>query len=69
MERWASQPLSASLLAAALPVVPKDDNGISDAFLEALTCEGPSIIEIPVDPDELPRPARLADVQAPQSQV
>jgi len=42
---------------------------IGNAFLEALKCEGPSIIEIPVDPDELPRPARLADVQAPQSRA
>ena len=39
---------------------------IGDAFLEALKADGPSIIEIPVDPDELPRPARLADVQAPK---
>jgi len=40
---------------------------IGDAFLKALKADGPSIIEIPVDPDELPRPARLADVQAPTS--
>ena len=40
---------------------------IGDAFLEALRVDGPSIIEIPIDPDVLPRPARLADVQAPQS--
>ena len=39
---------------------------IGSAFLEALQADGPSIIEIPVDPDELPRPARLADVQAPK---
>ncbi len=39
---------------------------IGDVFLEALKADGPSIIEIPVDPDELPRPARLADVQAPK---
>ena len=39
---------------------------IGDAFLEALNADGPSIIEIPTDPDEMPRPARLADVQAPQ---
>ena len=39
---------------------------IGDAFLEALKADGPSIIEIPIDPDEMPRPARLADVQAPQ---
>ena len=37
---------------------------IGPAFLEALQADGPSIIEIPIDPDELPRPARLADVQA-----
>ena len=36
---------------------------IGPAFLEALQADGPSIIEIPIDPDELPRPARLADVQ------
>ena len=40
---------------------------IGDVFLEALKAEGPSIIEIPTDPDEMPRPARLADVQAPQA--
>ncbi len=40
---------------------------IGGAMLEALSVEGPSIIEIPTDPDEMPRPARLADVQAPQS--
>ena len=39
---------------------------IGAAFLEALQADGPSIIEIPVDPDELPRPARLSDVQAPK---
>ena len=38
---------------------------IGSVFLEALQADGPSIIEIPVDPDELPRPARLADVQTP----
>ena len=38
---------------------------IGDAFQEALRAGKPSIIEIPIDPDELPRPARLADVQAP----
>ena len=36
---------------------------IGGAFLDALQADGPSIIEIPVDPDELPRPARLSDVQ------
>ena len=40
---------------------------IGDAMLEALKLDGPSIIEIPTDPDEMPRPARLADVQAPKS--
>ena len=39
---------------------------IGDAMLEALKLDGPSIIEITTDPDEMPRPARLADVQAPQ---
>ena len=38
---------------------------VGDAFLEALKVDGPSIIEIPTDPDEMPRPARLSDVQAP----
>ena len=38
---------------------------LGDAFLEALKVDGPSIIEIPTDPDEMPRPARLSDVQAP----
>jgi acetolactate synthase-1/2/3 large subunit/sulfoacetaldehyde acetyltransferase len=39
---------------------------IGNAMLEALKIDGPSIIEIPTDPDEMPRPARLADVQAPK---
>ena len=39
---------------------------VGTAFLEALQADGPSIIEIPVDPDELPRPARLSDVQGPK---
>ena len=39
---------------------------IGNALVEALNCDGPSIIEIPTDPDEMPRPARLAEVQAPQ---
>ena len=38
---------------------------IGSAFQEALQADGPSIIEIPTDPDEMPRPARLAEVQAP----
>ena len=40
---------------------------VADVFQEALNAGKPSIIEIPIDPDEMPRPARLADVQAPQS--
>jgi acetolactate synthase-1/2/3 large subunit/sulfoacetaldehyde acetyltransferase len=40
---------------------------IGNAFQEALKVDGPSIIEIPVDPEELPRPARLSDVQAPKA--
>ena len=39
---------------------------IGNALQEALDCGKPSIIEIPTDPDEMPRPARLAEVQAPQ---
>jgi acetolactate synthase-1/2/3 large subunit/sulfoacetaldehyde acetyltransferase len=39
---------------------------IGDVMLQALNTDGPSIIEIPTDPDEMPRPARLAEVQAPQ---
>jgi acetolactate synthase-1/2/3 large subunit/sulfoacetaldehyde acetyltransferase len=42
---------------------PQDIGGV---FQQALEADGPSIIEIPVDPDEMPRPARLAEVQAPQ---
>ena len=40
---------------------------IAEAFAQALAVDGPSIIEIPTDPDEMPRPARLAEVQAPGS--
>ncbi len=40
---------------------------IGDALLAALNADGPSIIEIPTDPDEMPRPARLAEVQAPDA--
>ncbi len=40
---------------------------IGDAFIAALNTDGPSIIEIPTDPDEMPRPARLAEVQAPEA--
>ncbi len=39
---------------------------IGNALEEALNADGPSIIEIPIDPDEMPRPARLAEVRAPQ---
>ena len=35
---------------------------ISHAVKEALACSQPSVIEIPVDPEELPYPARAADV-------
>ena len=42
---------------------------IGSAFLDALQSDGPSIIEIPVDPDELPEPARLSDVQTPNSRL
>ncbi|MCI0812151.1 MAG: thiamine pyrophosphate-binding protein, partial [Chloroflexi bacterium] len=38
---------------------------IGNAMIEALNCGKPSIIEIPIDPDEMPRPARLNEVQAP----
>ena len=40
---------------------------IGDAFIQALNADGPSIIEVPTDPDEMPRPARLAEVQAPEA--
>ena len=40
---------------------------VGSAFMEALQADGPSIIEVPIDPGELPRPARLADVQVAQS--
>ena len=35
---------------------------VSEALREALKTDGPSVIEVPVDPDELPYPARAADV-------
>ena len=38
---------------------------IGNAMIEALSCGKPSIIEIPTDPDEMPRPARLNEVQGP----
>lgn len=37
---------------------------IADVFQDALQAGKPSIIEIPTDPDEMPRPARLAEVQS-----
>ena len=37
---------------------------IADVFQDALRVGKPSIIEIPTDPDEMPRPARLAEVQS-----
>ena len=40
---------------------------IGDALLAALNVDGPSIIEIPTDPDEMPRPARLTEVQSPEA--
>ena len=39
---------------------------IGGAFKEALKVDGPSIIEIPMDPDEMPRPARIGDVSREQ---
>ncbi len=38
---------------------------IGNVMIEALNCGKPSIIEIPTDPDEMPRPARLNEVQGP----
>jgi acetolactate synthase-1/2/3 large subunit/sulfoacetaldehyde acetyltransferase len=46
--------------------VDKPDD-IGPALQEALAAGIPSIIEIPIDPEELPRPARLAEVQVPPS--
>jgi thiamine pyrophosphate-dependent acetolactate synthase large subunit-like protein len=43
----------------------EDPADVSSALKEALASHVPSIIEIPIDPDELPRPARLAEVVAP----
>ncbi len=40
---------------------------IAEVFSQALAVDGPSIIEIPTDPDEMPRPARLAEVQSPNA--
>lgn len=38
---------------------------IAGALQEALDSRSPCIIEIPIDPDELPRPARLTEVMPP----
>ena len=46
----------------ALGIRVEDADQIGDAFREAMNAPGPSIIEVPVDPDEMPRPARLGDV-------
>ena len=40
----------------------EEPDQIGDAFREAMKANVPSIIEIPIDPEEMPRPARLADV-------
>ena len=37
---------------------------LASALREALECGLPSVIEVPIDPDELPYPARVADVFA-----
>jgi len=39
---------------------------IGDAFQEAMKADGPTIIEVAVDPEEMPRPARLGDVTRKQ---
>ena len=39
-----------------------DERELTEAMSEALASGGPTLIEIPVDPDELPYPARAADV-------
>ena len=44
-----------------------DPADVADALREALAAGVPSIIEVPIDPDELPRPARLAEVQSPKA--
>lgn len=53
--------LSPASMGPALVDIPRD------LLLAALQVDRPSIIEIPTDPDEMPRPARLAEVQAPDS--
>ncbi len=35
---------------------------LTEAMGEAVASGGPTLIEVPVDPDELPYPARAADV-------
>lgn len=39
---------------------------VADAVRDAMDGRIPSIIEIPIDPDELPRPARLSEVESPR---
>ena len=50
------------------PLYDRDDIrfiGVRHEQGAALMADGPSIIEIPIDPDELPRPARMSDVEGP----
>ena len=58
--RQAFRVATSGKMGPALVYIPRD------ALLAALQVDGPSIIEIPTDPDEMPRPARLAEVQAPE---
>ena len=46
----------------AMGIRVEEASQIGDAFREAMSAQVPSIIEVPVDPDEMPRPARLGDV-------
>ena len=39
-----------------------DERELTEAMREAVACGVPTLIEVPVDPDELPYPARAADV-------
>ena len=39
-----------------------DESEFTEAMREAVASGGPTLIEVPVDPDELPYPARAADV-------
>ena len=39
-----------------------DESELTEAMREAVASGGPTLIEVPVDPDELPYPARAADV-------